>query len=90
VLGQIQTAPPRVSLTDQICMAHDAMGRLQSLARELENRLVTVLDPELPSPEGSGQTAGCEPPALIDMDRLITRIYSAADYIERIHARTRI
>jgi hypothetical protein len=90
VLGSIQAAPPRVSLIDQICRAHDAMDRLYSLARELENRLGAVLDSEPPTQEGNCQTAGCEPPALSEMDRLITRIHATADYIDRIHARTRL
>lgn len=89
-IGSLQAVPSRVSLTDQICRAHDAMDRLYSLARELENRLMTVLDPEQPTQEGNCQTAGCEPPALSEMDRLITRVHATADYLDRIHARTRL
>lgn len=87
--GSVQ-AVPRLSLNDHICRAHDAMDRLGSLARELENRLVTVLDPEPPTQDGNCQTASCEPPALNEMDRLITRIHATADYLDRIHARTRL
>jgi hypothetical protein len=90
VLGASQAAVSRVSLNDQICRAHDAMDRLYSLVREIENRLMTVLDPEPPTQEGNCQTAGCEPPALNEMDRLVTRIHATADYLDRVHARTRL
>lgn len=92
-LGESSPAPQQMRLTDQIQSAHGALDRLSSLAAELENRLVTVLEGGPSGVGADGQMQQCKsslPPALEEMDRLINRIHLAAEQIERTYLRVRV
>jgi len=79
------------TVTDQIGLAHDALDRLAGAVGCLDERLAPVLSFAQPEQSSTGMNAvAIEPPAIEELNRLISRLHTLASRVDDLVMRARV